>query len=137
MAYCTQTDIQNRIALEELKLLAGDPIDTAKVTKAIADADALIDSYLGKLYSVPLATVPAVVANVSVEEAVYNLYGLVRRVPEYWENRHKDNLDWLEKASKGQVTLGIDTKPASSGFSGKPEFKSADRIFSREKMDNF
>lgn len=134
--YSTQTDIENRLTLDELKLLAGDPVETAKITKAITDADALINSYMGKLYQVPVSPVPAVVANVSAEEAIYNLYGLRRRVPEYWENRHKDNLSWLAKVAKGQVSLGIEPVPAS-GAGGKPEFSSEDKIFDRESMKDY
>lgn len=135
MAYSTQVDMENRIGLEELKLLAGDPIDTAKINKAITDADALIDSYLGKLYQVPVSPVPAVVSNISVEEAIYNLYGLGRRVPEYWQTRHDDNLNWLDKVAKGEVTLGID--PPAAGSAGRPEFSSEKRVFTRDDMADY
>lgn len=136
MAYSDQTEITNRIGLDELKLLAGDPIDTAKVTKAIADADALIDSYVGKLFSVPLATIPAVIKAVSAELTIYNLYGLGRKVPEFWERKQDEHLKWLLQAAEGKVSLGVATQP-SAGSGGKPSTKSDERVFHRDGMQEY
>ena len=50
MAYCTQSDIEKLIPVQELAELtteSGDTPDADVVVEAIAKADAEIDSYLG------------------------------------------------------------------------------------------
>ena len=58
MSYCTQTDIENRIGPDDLVALADydgdDAADAAVVAQAIASAAALIDSYLGVRYALPV-----------------------------------------------------------------------------------
>lgn len=77
MPYCTQAQLENRYGtalLVEISDRADVPtgtVDTDLVLRAITDADALIDGYLAGRYALPLASVPALVTDLSQRIAVY------------------------------------------------------------------
>lgn len=95
-----------------------DVLDTAVLNAAIADTDALIDSYVAKQRAVPLNPVPAAVARLAAEETVYRLRSQKPRAPigEIEQQRHQENLDWLDGVAKGRITLGVDPQPAKSAL---------------------
>jgi phage gp36-like protein len=123
MAYCSQADVEiaagGARALVELCDLDGARSGTVNATvlaAAIADADALIDSYVAKQRAVPLNPVPAVVRRVSAEETVHALRCRRQIVGEYEDQRHENNVRWLEGVAKGMITLGVDPQPAKSAL---------------------
>jgi len=65
MSYSAQSDLLEQISEDKLIQLTDDldagTIDTDVITRAIADADAQIDSYCGKRYNVPFSTVPTMI----------------------------------------------------------------------------
>ena len=71
MAYCVLDDLKEKISEEELIQLTDDEetglIVTSRTDRAISDADALIDGYCGRRYSVPLDPVPAIIRKFSVD----------------------------------------------------------------------
>lgn len=141
MPYSVQADILNQLDEETLIQLTDDPgdgeVDDDVVTRAIADADATVDSYCQGRYVLPLSPVPAKVRQVSVDIALYNLYS--RRgdtAPDIRKDRHKEAIRWLEKVAEGKVKLGADT-PASDNTAQSVEIESEDRAFTRTKMKGF
>jgi len=141
MAYSTQSDLLEQISEDKLIQLTDDldagTIDADVITRAIADADAQIDSYCGTRYEVPLSPVPVVVRKLSVDIAIYNLYARRKGVPEDRQKRFEDAIRFLKDVSKGIATLGAD-EPADDTDSG-PEAttKKSDRIFTSDKMKGF
>lgn len=142
MSYSGQTDILNQIDSTVLLQLTDDAgagsIDADVVTRAIADADATIDSYCQDRYSIPLSPVPPKIRQISVDIAIYNLYS--RRadmgMPEIRTDRNKEAIRFLEKVAEGKISLGADTpSPANTG--NTVSIAGNDRIFTRDKMSGF
>ena len=86
MSYCTQSDIEKLIPtleLAELTTESGSTSDATVITEAIGKADAEIDSYCKKHYTVPFTpTIPPVIEAISVDLALYHLYSRRSVVPE-------------------------------------------------------
>lgn len=134
MAYATQSDIENEIGLDQLKVLADrdgdDAVDTAVVTRALDDASAEMDTYLRKRYQLPLAETPTYLRKVCVDLAIYNLADSMAMMNDTWERRHKMAVDWLNRLAKGVVELDLATLPASE--TNAVHVDAADRVFTRD-----
>jgi phage gp36-like protein len=138
--YCTQADILERITAELLAQLTddvdGDTIDSDVVSRAIADADSVIDGYVGKRYTLPLSTVPPVLLKASTEISIYNLYSRRMGAPDEWRTRYEDNRSWLKELAAGKVTLGVESTESTP--KGAPvEMSSNERQFTRDKLKGF
>lgn len=141
MAYCTQTDIIHAIGEETLLQLTDDDnvgmIAEEHVARAIASADAEIDGYCAVKYAVPFATVPAIVAALAIEIAVYHLYKR-RTVPEKIEKAYDKALARLKDIARGLLSLGVDPPPAANATAGAESNKTInDRVFTRRSMRGF
>jgi phage gp36-like protein len=141
MAYCTQDDILNLLNETALIQLTDDDgageIDTDKVTRARADADATIDAYCQDRYAIPLSPVPSKIRQISVDIAAYNLYSRSDlAMPEIRADRNKEAIRFLEKVAEGRIKLGSAT-PSPSNTDNAVNMDSNDRIFTRDKMSGF
>lgn len=110
MSYSTKADILLQLDSGTLINLTDDigsgNVDDNVVNQAIANADALIDSYIGSIYAVPLSTVPTVIKNVSVDIAIYNLYS--RRtdtLPDIRKDRFTNAMKFLQDIADNKVSL--------------------------------
>jgi len=134
MAYSTKADILEQLDEDILIQLTDDDdlgtVDDDMVTRAIADADALIDSYCGTRYGVPLSSTPDIIRACSVDLAICNLYARRRGVPEDRKQRCAERVSFLKDIATGKATLGS-AAPAPSSDGG-PEATTAksDRKFS-------
>lgn len=136
-AYTTKDELILRFTEDELKAIAGDDdgeIDSAKVAKAIADAAATIDSYIGARYALPLATVPDQVKSAAEDLARYQLYTV--ECPALVKERRDQAIAWLKDISGGKATLGVPTPaPADAAESGNEIlFEAGDRRTSRAEL---
>lgn len=141
MAYSIQTDLEEQISQTELIQLTDDTgsgeVDTSAVARAVADADAEIDSYCGSRYTVPFSPVPVMIRKLSVDIALYNLYS--RRALEVAEERQKryDNaVRFLRDLAKGLISLGADTPAEPSDGLPQANRTKDDRIFSMGKSSD-
>lgn len=86
MAYSTVQDIIAVSSERDVIQLSDDSrvnsIDEGVVAEAISKADALIDSYCGGKYVVPLSPVPLIIGDISAQLAYHFLY----------ERRHRQNM---------------------------------------------
>lgn len=139
--YCEITDITTTIGEASLIELTDDAntgeVDEAVVTAEIVNADAEINGYCGKKYSVPFATVPALIKKYSVDITIYNLYSRRRGAPEDRRNRYKDAIAFLQGISAGKNTLGESDPDGTPASTDAPTISSSVRIFSRTKMEGF
>lgn len=134
MAYCTQVDILDQISETELIALSDDEstgdINPDIVDRAIADADAEIDPYLMAKYTLPLTSGLDIIRKLSVDIAIYNLFG--RRsnpMPENRDRRYNAAIAMLTHLAKGTIALG-DSQPAPLTDGGpKASRPKTDRIF--------
>jgi len=92
-------------------------IDSDVVVRALADADAVIDGYLGARYALPLDSVPPLVTSIALEIAIYKLH---RFTPEdKIAAEYKAAIDTLRDIAKGTVRLpAAGIEPAASGSEG-------------------
>jgi phage gp36-like protein len=141
MAYCTQDDILEQIDEDVLIQLTDDDnvgdVDATKVTAAVAGADALIDGYCGKRYTVPFSTVPSLVEKFSVDIAIYNLYGRRKGAPDDIRTRYKDAVDFLKGVASGSNSLGENDPDGTSSNAPEMSTSNPTRIFTRDKMKGF
>ena len=80
MTYATQTQLTERfgaamlVNLTDRAAIATGVIDVAVIARALADTDAMIDGYLAARYTLPLAEVPPLVADLAMQIAIYKLH---------------------------------------------------------------
>jgi phage gp36-like protein len=141
MAYSTKTDILEQLDEAILVQLTDDEstglVNDDRVTRAIASADAAIDSYCQGRFTVPLSPIPDKIRDVSVDLAIYNLYS--RRedtTPETRKDRYKEGIRFLEKVAEGKINLGAAT-PAPVTTGNAVDIEQSERIFTRDKMTGF
>lgn len=138
MAYITQDDLQNQISERRLIELTDDAkagnIDGEKVSQAIDDAQSEVDGYLASRYSIPVATPPALLKNLTSTIAVYKLYLRRGQVPESIRRAYDDARATLKDIAKGLADLPIETPAVASGG---VEYTGPDRIFTRDTLGSF
>lgn len=107
MTYATQPDLIDRFGELELAQLTdranGAVIDTVVLGRALADADAEIDSYLATRYTLPLASTPLVVTRLACDMTRYRLYDAA--MPETVRVRYQDAVSLLKRLANGDVQL--------------------------------
>lgn len=107
MTYATQTDLVDRFGELELAQLTdratGAVVDTVVLGRALADADAEIDSYLATRYTLPLASTPVVLTRLACDMTRYRLYD--DGMPDTVRQRYEDAVSLLKRMAKGDVLL--------------------------------
>lgn len=137
MAYATTADLQLRITESELIRLTDEDdtgaVDTDKIVAALKAADIEIDSYLAGRYPLPLEGEQPLLLPISVDIAIWNLYGIVDQagVPDVRKARYDQAIAALKRIAAGTQTLGISPQKAGSEAA---VFFGPDRLFSRDKM---
>lgn len=142
MAYCVLADLQNATSADDLILLTDDAgtgaVVTAKITWAIAKADAYIDSYLRAQVTVPLTTVPTEVKEVSISLAIYYLYERRNQpIREDVRMRFEDATNWLKACSRGDVVLQTATSIITSGGRVQTNVTSTDKVYTSTFWDSY
>lgn len=117
--YTTQAELLQRFGDRELIELTdrahSGAIDGAVLERAIADADALVNSYLTPRYRLPLA--PALIEQSSLgavasDLARYHLYD--GAATEEVEKRYERAVAWLKDLARGQASLGGDDRAVAT-----------------------
>jgi phage gp36-like protein len=133
MSYSALSDITDDLDEEILIQLTDDEdtgaVNESRVTAAIAKADAEIDSYLSKRYTLPLSSTPEVIKKLSVDIAIWNLYSRRNKMEEVRKARYDAAVKLLVAMSKGDATLGIDPEPAGGEQQIKASRTKDDRTF--------
>jgi phage gp36-like protein len=110
-------------------------VDVSIVDDALADTDAVINASLGKRYLLPLAAVPAVVADLALSIAIYKLH--VAMPDEKIERDYDQALKDLRDLGTGAKTLDVaGIEPESSGEGGVVT-TDRERMFTNESMRGF
>lgn len=135
MPYCTQQDLIDRFGENELVQLTdrSDPpagiIDSTVVDKAIADAGALIDSYLQARYSLPLVQVPATLERVACDLTRYYLHE--DAVPEIVKANYDHSVSFLRQVSRGEAAVGPTSGGDRPATSNVAQMETGGRVFGR------
>lgn len=121
-AYCTIDELEDRYGLPLLLQLsdrgeiAPEAPDPALFDRAIADASALVDSYLAARYLLPLATVPDVVVDLCQAIAIYKAHPSV--AADKIRADYQDALKQLQQIAAGVMRLDVaGVEPTTSGVS--------------------
>ncbi len=105
------------------------------VSRALADTDAVIDASIGVRYRLPLAVVPALIADIALSIAAYKLhrYAPEQKVKDDYDQALKD----LRELSVGTKKLDVaGNEPASSGAGGVVAID-RERPLTPEKLHGF
>lgn len=140
MTYVTQAQLETRFGTD-LLIKRTDrtntpktTIDTTVVAAAIADAEALVDGYLGKVYALPLSVVPPILTRVAGDVAIYYLMGDTAEKDGSWHRAYREAMAWLADVSKGIVSIDAEgITPAPQG-GGAVRTSVADRVFTRDSL---
>ncbi len=103
MAYATQADLERRFGAAEVA--DAGRRDPERIARALEDASAEIDAYLGRRYALPLSSVPAVIARIACDIARYRLWD--DQAPDEVRRRYEDALRFLERVARGEVEIGV------------------------------
>ena len=141
MTYATQADLTDRFGAVELAQLTdrtkGVVIDATVLGRALADADAEIDSYLATRYSLPLESTPVVLVRMAADMARYRLYD--DRVTEAVRQRYGDAVSLLKRMATGEVQLAGSTvlAAATTGAGNAVAVLAPDRVFSATALQSY
>lgn len=144
MTYATQQDMVDRFGEKELVELTdkvNKPVSTindATVNLALGDAAALIDGYIGKLYRLPLSSVPPVLTKVMCDIARYYLHGKSAEKDGPVERAYNEAVAWLTSVSKGVVTIpdAEGVAPVQAG-GGSVKASAPGRVMTRDSLRDF
>jgi phage gp36-like protein len=129
--YCTEAQFKARFGEKELQDLLDSDVGR-DYASAAADADAVIDGYIGSRYTLPLPTVPAFILGIAADLTRYELYeeAPTKEVIE----RRKVAMDMLRDIRAGILVLAGAT---TSSVSGGVEVSARPQVFTEETLDRF
>ena len=106
------------------------------INQALGHADDEINSYLGRRYILPLATVPGMLNQIAITIAFYWLADRDQQATNLLEGRYKMQLEKLREIASGKRDLGLPTLDAQEESSvGKVELvQDNDRLFTRKSL---
>lgn len=132
MAYLTQEQFSQRFGATELVDLLSNGAGFEDVEQ---DAASLINGYLTARYSLPLSSVPTLVAGWAADIARFKLWD--DHAPEEVRKRYEDALAQLKLLAQGVISL----PPGSNGaqVTAKVSFAgySAERVFTQDTLREF
>lgn len=141
MSYATQAMLMTRIGEQMLIRLTDraevptGQIDASLVAQELANADAIINGYVGNRYRLPFDSVPVQIPDLALSIAAYKLHVFTA------DQKIKDDYDQairtLRDIASGVFKLdAAGVEPASSGGSGV-QFIDRERPLSPESMTGF
>lgn len=100
-------------------LTGTDTPDTTAIERALDDASAEMDGYVGSRYALPLPVVPSSLRRVCIDIALYRLMNL-RALGDLEDarERYTDAIRFLKDLVKGDVTLGLPEDSPAPDASG-------------------
>jgi len=141
MTYAAQADMVDRFGEAELaqrtNRVDGSSIDPVVLGRALADADAEIDTYLASRYQLPLAVVPEVLVRLAADMARYHLCG--DAAPDLVRQRHLDALALLRRMGTGEVQLagGVALTTATGGSGNAVAMRAPQRVFGPGQLEHY
>jgi phage gp36-like protein len=139
MPYATQADLVARFGLQEIEqvtdLRVGMGVAADVVDRALADADAEIDARLAQRYTLPLASVPAVLVRVACDIARYHLWA--QGTSETVRQRYTDALKVLDRIADGSIDMPA-AQPLAPGAGAVAVLaRSSPSQFAAGQLDSF
>ena len=123
------------ISLTDRGDVATDAIDTDVIDQALADADAMIDGYVGVRYALPMETTPPLIGSLALAITVYNLH--VASPDPKIEEDYKAALRTVRDISGGGVRLPIAGADAPGTGSSGARLTDRERPLTQASMKGF
>lgn len=140
MPYATIADIRKWLDEDVLIQLTDDAdtgaTNTEVVAAALADANAVVDGYLGARHTLPLASPPAILIKLETDIAIVMLYNRRNGPPEHWQKQYDNAIAFLTRVNEGKITLGP-SDPDGTGSADTAEVSKRDAIFTRDTLENW
>lgn len=144
MTYCTQQDLVDRYGQAKLVQLTDKTnrpqttIDATVVSKAVADAGSLINSFLGKKYQLPLTTAaPDVLVTYACQIAWFLLHGDTAGKDHPARMAYEDARKWLDRVAAGAVIIEGAGEIIAPAGGGQIKTKGPERVFTRDGLGGF
>lgn len=140
MTYVTKQGLVDRFGERELIQLTDrthipqTEIDDVPVTRAIGDAVALVDSYVGKRYDLPLQVVPPVLEKNAADIARYYLHGEAAGEDSIVTRNFEAALSWLKDVSKGTVLIDVGGEVPGQAGGGSIKANPSTRVMRRDTL---
>lgn len=148
MLYATQNDLDAVWGARLIDLLTLDPEttqrDQAKISEAVLDASAIIDSYAARRYALPLVLSDAGVRmtrGLCADLAVYRLAVTADRMTEIIARRQEQAIKFLEAvaAAKAEIAVaavagGAGATPGPAISPNEPVIVAPERVFDRNTL---
>ncbi|EJW7609267.1 DUF1320 family protein [Salmonella enterica] len=133
MMYASAQDMRDRYEnIDDLLRLPGtDDLNEKKLTQALNDAGALVDSYLSVKYSLPLAVVPQVLVQHCCTVAFYYLCD--EQPSEQARDRYREALTWLREVKNGGISIGVDETGSAPESDDLPQMQAEAPVFGRNQ----
>lgn len=133
MSYATLQTLIDRygeqvlIQLTDRGLVAGGVVVEATVTRALTDADAMINGYLAAKYALPLSETPALVIDLSAKIAWWNLH------PYEPDAKAKADYDMAMRTLR-DIAAGTVRLPIASGLDAPGTGTTGATVSDRERL---
>mgnify|MGYP003455363176 FL=1 len=127
MTYASRTDLEARYGEDEIAQRES-MLPTGAVERALADADAEIDSYVASRYTVPLSPVPQVIPRLACAIARYHLLG--DSATETARKDYEDARAWLRDLHSGRALLEGATPLSGTSPARTVEIATREKLFS-------
>ncbi len=142
MSYITLQGLIDRYGETELVQLTDaigtGQVDTAKVDRTIADADAEIDSYLVGLGILPIsAASPARLPLQRIGGVMVRYYLYKDAPPDLVKDQYADAIRFLKDVSRGIAHLGPAESGAATPETAAPSWSTTDSVFNSNAMRGF
>lgn len=116
MTYATRADIEAIYGAKHLETLVPVDVDMdVAVARALDDAQALVDTYLGTRYTLPLSIVPRLVRGFTIDIACWKLTPADDRLTEEITKRAKAAIETLKDIAAGKAKIDELEGPAGGG----------------------
>lgn len=139
MAYASLDSLNKQFGAREVVALSDRDLDGIPdqdvLEDALAAADNLIDSYIGRRYPVPLAPVPRLISTVAGTIVRYNLSGAGVTETDPARNRYRDAIKLLESIRDGDLSLGPDPAGDPTPQAAAIRVTGGNRKFVAETLD--
>jgi phage gp36-like protein len=141
MPYASALQMEEQIGLRELIALTDRDnvgvVDSTVLSRALADADAEIDSYLAGRYPLPLAGVFPVLTRHACNMARYYLSGADVTEVDAVRSRYKDAIRYLESVRDGKTRLAADAASQAAPEPARISVVGGERTFTSDTLADF
>lgn len=136
--YASTSDLIEVLSNEEQEELVDDEGDGINaddpdiLSGALSRAESIVNSYLSKVYDVPLSTVPPSIKDATLTLAKHKLLMRKGHVNEAEQSEHDNVRRWLERVSEGKIELPEQEGGEESGGNVSSGFGNDDNMAFRD-----